>query len=375
MYISPYDKDLQVFANITQCPTLASSIRELIYDNSSVPELSFLEYFGDLRHEIMLFTHQPNKTFSFYSSSRRLNRFVYDITRYRTPYRREAFYESLPECAKDKIVTEGFQLWQQLIAQAQRNLGDTLHGIFYATLSAGLRRLPNLQAVKVDLNGIWTRNRYATSVDWRTLHLKNARRPYHVLGTVYSGSPLSRSWNPWHLRPKRSMYEPENSEPGSLGLIMRALLGTRKRIRRFAYENFVDEGLPGRLAYDIDEGLPAVLFSSYKITDEFPRSMAIALCQLELLELQITPSQYEVVAHGPVNALGFLPQLLKQMTSLKRLSLNLETEAALESRREFSVPDFHEPYMSYSQVFHRQGKWPRLTNFKLIGLALEALDL
>lgn len=44
-YISPYDKDLQVFTNITQDPRLSTSIKDLVYDTSTVQELIYERYF------------------------------------------------------------------------------------------------------------------------------------------------------------------------------------------------------------------------------------------------------------------------------------------------------------------------------------------
>jgi len=45
VFISPYHKDLQTFANITHDPILASSIKELVCDTPTIPELSYEEYF------------------------------------------------------------------------------------------------------------------------------------------------------------------------------------------------------------------------------------------------------------------------------------------------------------------------------------------
>ena len=355
-YISPYDKDIQVFANITQNPTFASSIKDLIFDISSVPKLSYGNYFDQLRREIRSITAHPDRPFSYYSSSRQRNQFVNDITQ----HGRDTDL-LLSKYGKERLLVEGFRLWQQLTAQEQHNLGG---GVYFNALSAGLRRLPNLQAVKID-NAIWKRNRLHTSILWAPLCLEDALKPYHVLGVEYSGSPLSRSWNPWHLRPKRSEYEPENSEPRSLDLVMRALSSTKRRIKRFQYD-----------PSPFYEGLSPMLFSRHKITDRFPRHMAIALCQLELLELKITACEYQLVGHGSVDPLGFLPQLLEQIKSLKRLTLNLETaERVTQWRDNPPNQQLDDSCLSYSQVFPRQGRWPHLEMFSLRGLAIDGLDL
>ena len=235
LYISPYDKDLEVFISIIHDPTLACSIKELVFDVSSVPELSYQDYFDELRREIRSFTGQPNERFPFYSSCRRLNQFVNDVTK-----KGGDSSLLLSRYSGEKLVVEGFHMWQQLAAQEQYNLRGGLHGVYSNELSAGLNRLPKPRSIEVDFE-TWVSNRLHSGTGYSYNRL-DTLNPYDVLGVVHKGSPLSRSWNTWHLRPKRLDYDPENAEPGSLNIIIRALSVTNKQIKRFVCDTLFDGG-------------------------------------------------------------------------------------------------------------------------------------
>lgn len=349
IYISPYQKDLEVFTKITQSPVLASSTTELICDTSSVPALSHKDYFDELRHEVRLITRWTKKGSPFHSSNRRTNRFVRSITHHQTEP-----IDLFSKFGEEALVKGGFRLWQQIAKEIRCNLTG---GSYYTALCAGLHRLPKLQAINLD-NDIWVNHRLYTS-----LLTPLIEGPYHVLGTVNSGSPLSRGWNPWHLRPMRSE---DNLDAGVLRIlhfVTQALSETKKCIKRFKCDSVLRNGMsPG-------------VFAAFQPTDSFSRHAVLALYRLERLELQITPCQRQLFDQGLAGALGFFPFLLEQMTDLRRLTLILETDECVRRRLDppSSLPE--DSCFRYSQVFPLHGRWPRLEMFYLRGLAIDALDL
>jgi len=349
IYISPYQKDLEVFTKITQSPVLASLTTELICDTSSVPKLSHEDYFHELRHEVRSITRWPKKDSPFHSSNRRTNRFVNGITQIQTEPN-----ELFLKYGEEPLITGGFRLWQQMVTEIRRNLNG---GSYYSALCAGLHRLPKLQAIKLD-NDIWVNHRRNTS-----LLTPFSEGPYHVLGTVDSGSPLSRDWNPWHLRPMRSEDDLDAGVLRILHFVTQALSKTKTYIKRFKCDSV------------LRDGVSPCIFGAFKPTDVFPRHMVLALYRLERLELQITPCQRQLFDHGQAGALGFFPFLLEQMTDLKRLTLRLETDEGVLLRRGPPCPPPEDSCFNYSQVFPRHGRWPRLEMFYLRGLAIDALDL
>lgn len=349
IYISPYQKDLEVFTKITQSPVLASSTTELICDTSSIPGLSHKDYFYELRHEVKLITRWVEKGSPFYSSNRRTNLFVKSITQYQTEL--NGLYSKYGE---EALVKGGFRLWQQMVIEIRHNLAD---GSYYNALCAGLHRLPRLRTINLD-NDIWTNHRLYTALPPPFIE-----GPYDVLGTVNSGSPLSRGWNPWHLRPMRSEADLDAGVLRILRFVTQALSKTKTHLKHLKCDSV------------LRDGVSPCIFGAFKPTDPFSWQMVLALYRLERLELQITPSQRQLFDHGLSGALGFLPFLLEQMTGLKRLTLRLETDEGVLRRRGPPSPPPKDSCFSYSQVFPRYGRWPRLEMFHMRGLVIDALDL
>ena len=350
VYVSPRDKDIQVFSNITKHPVLRRHIKEMVCDTSEVPELSHEQYFHDLCDELRSLTFQLSKKHPFKSPHPELNKFINAIIRGGISHS-----GLFTKHATDGLVVEGFQLWRELAAQEDQSLEDEVHGMFFSDLCSGLHRLPNLQSVKMD-DHIWCQTCRDIEVAFCSTN------PRYTPNTILSGSPLARNWNPWHLRPKRS--EDEGSE--RLSIVIRALSRTKKSIRIFECQSRHSR---------MYEGLSPWHFSIYDISQRYPRHMAIAFCQLQSLTLQITPQLWNMVPHGDAKALGFLPQLLEQITGLKRLDLKLLTAERIKRQRRLSLTPLDDTCYTYSQVFPLHGKWQHLEHLYLAGLAINGLDL
>lgn len=350
VYISPRDKDIQVFSNVTKHPILKNSVKEMICDISEIPKLSHEEYFYDLCDELRSITASLSTKNPFNSHHPRLNNFVNAIIRDKMTQR-----VMFTKYANDRLVVEGYQQWQELAVEEHQSLENESHGIFFSDLCSGLLRLLNLQSVIME-DGIWDNTRMEISTTFLPIH------PHHTPSTVLSGSPLARSLNPWYLRPKRS----EDARFEYLEFMVRALSRTKKGIKQFECQSRHSR---------IHEGLSPWDFTIHNITQSFPRHMAIAFFQLESLTLQITPHPYDLLDHGNAKALGFLPQLLEQMTGLKSLSLMLLTAERVKRQRRLSLTPLHDACYKYSQVFPHQGKWQHLEHLFLAGLAMHGLDM
>ncbi len=347
LYVSPRDKDLRVFTNLTSHPIMSSAVKEIIYDVSYVPDLSHEEYFLALCNEVRKVTIWLTDSFNFTDPNPRLNQFVNAVIE--SGY---SFERLFSEYGNDRLVTEGFQLWQTLVAEERRNFDDELQGGLFSTLCSGIQRLTNLQTVKMD-GDMWSMNRehITSSISPLTLYLETS--------TVPSGSPLARSWNVWHPRPRRPGYGSGDEAPENLSLMMRALSGAETSIKHFSYWS------------SLRNGLSPMVFGRYDITASFAFQMCTALSRLESLQLQITPQD---VDQGESNPLGFLPHLLEQMNGLKGLMLNLITAQRVEKRRVLSTTPVEDTLYTYSQVFSQRGRWPKLERLHLSGLAIAGLD-
>ena len=193
--------------------------------------------------------------------------------------------------------------------------------MYFSDLCSGLHRLPNLQFVMIE-NDI-----YPSYSD-------------HVTSTTLSGPPLARTWVPWHLRPERS----NDAGYEHLYLVVQALSGTKRRVKHFMCKS------------GVLNGLAPWHFAVYGVTDPFARHMAIALRQLQTLELQITPRRHSAIDHGDVNALGYFPQLLEQLADLRYLNLIFISAERIDRVRRSTLTPFSDTCYSYSQVFPQCGK-------------------
>ncbi|MCJ1460689.1 hypothetical protein MMC28_011071 [Mycoblastus sanguinarius] len=357
IYISLRRKDIEVFEKITRHPVLSESIKEMICDVSKISDLSYEDYFYCLCYQISYIVCGLSRRFPFKSPHPRLNQFINTIIQIRTSYDElfESYDELFDEFCNDDLVTEGFQVWQELAAEERHSFDPELRGKFFSDLCSGLNRLPNLQSVKMD-DDIWGKNRREIS------HTMCPAYHPSALPVIWFGSPLARSWYPrhlWHLAPRK----PEDAGFAHFFLVIEALSKTKRSIKHFDH------------ASHLDNGLSPDAFRGYRMTDSFPRHMATAFWQLKSLELKITPRSSQFLDHEDKEALGFLPQLLEQTTGLTRLGLHLLTAERLKWQRSRPLTPLHDACYTYSQVFPHYVTWPHLESFYLSGLAVEGCEL
>ncbi|KAL8764431.1 MAG: hypothetical protein Q9194_007098 [Teloschistes cf. exilis] len=351
VYISSYEMDFQVFNHITQTPSLANSVREVICDLSAVEFMDYNSYLISLRAEIKTIA-RPDQSRAFHSSDRRFNRFVNDFTQ-------DDLNLGKLKSQYAQRLAKSYRLWRQLDDQVR---STTQAPSFDDALCAGFRRLPRLEAVKMD-NGIWERHRRTTSIASTHGIPPSQMQPYDILGVAESGSPLSRSWNPWQLRPVRSDYSGTDWLPWPLAVMLQALVKTETRLKRFDY-------------WEPDYHCMTVDFFRYRqISDDYPMLMVAAFEGLEHLDLQITPHEIEFERLNPTRPLGFLPQFLESMFKLKSLSLRLESHERVIVRHSGEEGVLYEECLTYSQVFSPNACFPDLEYFHLGGMAVDGVDL
>ena len=347
VYVSPRSKDIQIFSHITKHPVLSRSIKRIICDVSIVLDLSLERCFHQLCDQWRSMTAFLSKKYPFNSSNPRLNGFANAIILAERSWR-----DLFSEYAHDEYVIEGWQSWQDLAKEERKAFAHGNEGMYFSDLCSGFHRLSNLQSVMID-NDMWSKV---------GMYLNQKFYPYyreHTSTAILSGSPLARSWVPWHLCPQRS------DEAGFEDLItvILALSRTKSTLKHFSCQSFAREGLsPWHFA------LPFM-------TDAFAQHMATALRQLQTLELQITPRSYHAIDHGNLDALGYLPQLLEQLTNLRYLKLNFTSAESMRRERLPILTPLSDTCYSYSQVFPQRVKWERLEWLHLSGLAIDGLDM
>lgn len=347
VYVSPRDKDLQIYSHMTKHPLLKHSVKELVCDVSHVPRVSHEIYFDRLCAQWRALTPDLSKKNPFTSPHPWLNGFINSINQAKRS--RQSLFSKY---ANDEYIRDGFSLWQELAKEEHKALQGGAHAMYYSDPCSGLHRLSNLLSVRMN-NDMWSRVGFDISDTFRPRYSK------HTPSAVLAGSPLARSWVPWHLRPERS----QDGGSAHFTLMIQALSATQRSVKHFD-------------CYDwVHEGLSPLDFAIYDMTERFPRYMAIAFRHLRTLKLQITPCSYIPIDHANAEALGFLPHLIERLTSLKRLDLVLVTAERLRKRRRGILTPLDDTCYHYSQVFSRIGKWKYLEHLSLSGLAIDGLDM
>ena len=347
VYVSPRNKDIQVFSHITKHPGLSRSIKKIICDVSTVTDLSHQVYFDMLCVQWWHMTVSLSKKDPFNSPHPGLNKLVNAIIRAKR-FRGDLFFKY----ANHEYVREGWQLWQDLAKEERDALGHGRDPMYLSDLCSGLHRLSNLQSVEMD-NDMWAKVGLNMQTGFYASFSQHLARP------TLSGSPLARSWAPWHLFPSRSI----GAGFEHLWLVIEALSRTQRRIRHFDCQSWVREGLS-----------PSS-FARYSKTDMFAQRMALALWQLQTLELQITPPRHDAIDHRNIDALGHLPHLLEKLTGLRYLKLILTSAERINRVRLSILTPLSDTCYSYPQVFPQCSKWERLEGLNLSGLAIDGLDM
>ena len=230
IYVSPREKDLQVFSNITKHPVLSRSINAIICDISEIPEYTYEEYFHMLCFEKRAMAFELSKKHPFRGPYPALNRFLNAVIR-----RSISPPKMYSTFGNYKFIREGFQNWQQLAAGESQYLEHLEHGKFFHELYSGLSRLPNLQSVNIG-DDLWDQCRR----HWICVFYLQERD--RIPRAILSGSALVRGWSPWHLPPWNS----KDAGFERLSLVVRALSKTKKCIKTFLCYTRIETGLSPR---------------------------------------------------------------------------------------------------------------------------------
>lgn len=347
VYVSPRHQDLQIYSHITKHTLLSTSVKKLVCDVSHIPALSHGTYFDRLCEQLRAMTPALSMQSPFTSPHAWLNEFLTAFQRAGRSRR-----TILSQYANEEYIKDGFLLWQELAKADRQFLHGGAHSKYYSDLCSGLHQLSNLQSVSMK-NDIWCKVGKDTSDIFQPKYSK------HTPSAILAGSPLARSWVPWHLRP-------EGSKDGGLAhfyLMMQALSTTRRSVKHFDCHD------------GIRKGLSPLDFAVFDMTERLPCYMATALKNLQTLKLQITPCSCVFINHENAGALGFLPHLIERLTNLKRLDLILVTNDRLVKRFRGLVTPLDDTCYHSSQVFARSGKWKHLEHLYISGLAIDGLDM
>ena len=332
VYISCRAKDMEVFRNVTRHKAISMGVRELVYDGSIFKkEIDLRDYFEKLYLQVR-FAWQLKPATHFDSADAQINRFVQDCND--TTISISKLYKTHK---RDTFLVEGFRKYRDCSEFEHRYVERLLLNEF---LCAGLYSLKHLRSVVL-----------STTIWWH--HFKE-RENYGTTGsdTSYgpsSGSPLSRSWNPFHLRPTEILSDLDDERShmcAQFHILTRALSATNKNVTSLQNSTHRYAG-----------GLPQQALMRSNLTDSESWHFMTAYSSLRCLEIDITmnnPDQRDT--------LTLLPELLRQTFGLRRLCLHIS--------KEYGIPASISEYYRYDKIFPALGFWPELTELGISGIAI-----
>ena len=324
--------DLEVWEKVTRHPVIGGVVREVVYDGSIFKaEMEFEEYFWELC------TYLPSITNDFMSepfnsADEEINAFIEDC-------KVKSDEEIYGRHKGDAFLIKGYK---NHLKYAEFERHELRKGTSLSTLCDGLRRLNNLRSVTFS-SRVWI---YGLNEDKRFGRV----RPNTLHGPD-SGSPLVRSWNPFHLRP----FHWDHYKMGDQRFLICDHFYTLTTAITETHRNISSLKMP---CGSMCGSLPPHALTWPRMTEDLHYRTLHAYSRLEVLDISINAG-WRNHDSDDLEALATLPIMLQQMIGLKKLKLQLKTE----------------PCYTYKQVFPALALWPKLTQLWITGLMIGSYDL
>ena len=285
IYISPHQKNLDVFRQITEHSDLCRYPRELVYDIQKFKaNIDPGEYYKELCNQIRYSFRNQSR-----SSFHHADKDIEGLVRMTCGIPREdADYSTC------RVVKRGLEIYREKVEEEDHynNSGQLL-----ACLCVGLMKLPYVH--KVHFQSLW-KYHHLYSVDW-----SNGPRDMRIFS-----SPLARAWSPFHLRPKSPFVASTDHE---LDNVISAFSFTKKPLR------FLDVGFLANVSYEN-------FYSGSHLSRTFCQHSRVALYHLKSLILQVFMRHHSADGDGFTEektlSVDLLADALLHMPGLRLLSLS-----------------------------------------------------
>lgn len=329
IYVAPNKLDFEAFEAITRHPTLSKCVRRLIYDGAEfIVDCTETQYIAELQDQTkqMLFVDDDEKC-PLEDGDRERVAWIQDCGGTGSGTTGLQFIDLMLKWDGTELITQGYRKYREHARYQQHAI---LSGDFASGLAQGLARLPKLESVTLDSG-------------W----------PYRVLATLDQhrfGSPLARTWDPFHPCPRSWCDGPDQDDypDGACHyhIITTALVYAKKQIHEFAV------GRGSRLP-----GIHPRVFERNNYTCQGILGLDVTAFQ-GLKRLYLEFAQFSRGAYSNyVNDIGGLPKLLASMNSLQHLDLVLPMN-----------PDNGAVVHRLDDVFPGRGEWKCLEIMSLQGV-------
>lgn len=285
IYVAPNKLDFEAFEAITRHPVLSKCVRQLVYDGSAFTEFTKTQYIAELQDQtVLLLEEDDDDECPLEDGDQECVAWIEDCGEWVDGSRTGAlglpFDDLVAKWEGTELITQGYRKYREHAIYQQISI---LSGDFTDGLVQGLAQLPSLESII--LEGRW---------------------PYHVLATLNLhrfGSPLARTWDPFHLCPRSEIYGVCHYQ-----IIIAALVRAKKQIHEFV----VDRG--SRLP-----GIHPCVFDRSEYTSQSILGLDItAFAGLKRLYLAFARFSCEAIS---ICNIGGLQKLLASTNLLQRLDL------------------------------------------------------
>ena len=329
VFISPHQLNINTFGAIAQHSTLSRCVKEIEYDAADFsPHITIAKYIEILARQISTKDVSTIRTYEIIDPQ--IQQFL-DIEKFFVQtWTRHADRATMDRrvCCHFGFVQEGYQKWMEQAAFEEKSTKDTT---FLKLFIRGLMRCDRLRTVKL-------------RAEWP---LQGMVRP--------EGSPLARSWHPFHAQPEGWVFDSDKPRRGN---------SPKRDFWRVAAA-LSEAGKSTIRNFSVDSNLIPATFVIRSGEAEGPVNSAMAAYHtVEDLKLCLAGYAKEPMAHLHDN-LHYLHRLLISMTFLKRFELILPDDFLNEPMQLFS----------YQKVFPKTGVWPHLTTFTISNLEIGTKDL
>ena len=336
LFISPHELNLQIFAAVAQDPMLSRYVKKVEYDaihfSSQVTISQYLEVLWRQTPEVTSAAeddseHPDPEISQFITICRGLSE-LRDVSEAHSPGTQDMLAEAWMQCCDFAFVQEGYRKWMDQAAYEKKcsEGNDLLEQLVY-----GIKQFGRLETVKM-------------SNEWSS---------EGNLGRL--GSPLARSWLPFHAHPGSWAFNA--SQPLKQSRACQAFWTLP-----FALSKAGKIRVP---TLSIESSLPVAAFIVTVGGEKTHMDYGIAAYgRLENLRLTLAEFPNERMIRIFEN-LPELHRMLESMTVLKRFHLDLPHDYG------------HEPkvFFTYAMAFPENGYWPQLTTFAVRNLAIGTKDL
>ena len=330
VFISPHQLNINTFGAIAQNPTLSRCVKEIEYDAADfAPHITIAEYIDILARQISTIDVPTARTYEILDPQ--IQQFLdiqnfFAVHSWTRPTDRTVMDRRV--CRHFGFVQEGYRKWME---QAAFEAKSTKDRTFLKLFVRGLMRFDRLRTVKL-------------RAEWPS---QGMVRP--------EGSPLARSWHPFHAHPEGWVFDFHkplrgNSPKRDFWRVADALSEAGKStIRNLSVESNL---------------VPATFVTKSGEAEGLGNCAMAAYRTVEDLKLCLAAYANEPMAHMHDN-FHRLHRLLISMTVLRRFELILPDDFLNKPMRLFP----------YTKVFPSTGVWSQLTTFTISNLEIGTNDL